>query len=103
MTGSESHKTVSKKGNYILYMYYNSRAVLFWVCAFNELFYIILYCFYHQVLTAVTINGHSINLTAILLIISAPIWAFKQFVNVIQMINAAKSLASLDSQPKKHK
>lgn len=103
MTGSESHKSVKKDGNYILHLYYTSRAVLFWVCAFNELFYILLYCYHHEVLTAVTgIKGvASVNVTAILLMVSAPIWAFKQIVNVIQMIGAANNLVSLDSKPKK--
>ena len=87
--GSESHKSVKKEGNYILYMYYTSRAVLFWVCAFNELFYISLYCYYHQLILGVT---------KVLLVISAPIWTFKQIVNVIQMVGAAKHLASLDTK-----
>jgi CDP-diacylglycerol--inositol 3-phosphatidyltransferase len=103
LTGSESHKSIKKEGNYIIYLYYTSRAVLFWVCAFNELFYILLYCYHHQTLTNVSFKAGSapVNVAAILLIISAPIWTFKQVVNVIQMIGAAKNLASLDCKPKK--
>ena len=74
-------------------MYYTSRAVLFWVCAFNELFYICLYCYYHKFVLSVT---------KVLLSVSAPIWAFKQIVNVIQMIGAAEHLASLDSKSGNH-
>ena len=40
------------------------------------------------------------SLTRVLLAVSAPIWAFKQIVNVIQMIGAAKSLAALDTKTK---
>lgn len=70
-------------------MYYTSRTVLFWVCAFNEMFYIALYCYYHRFLSGVA---------TVLLVASSPIWAFKQIVNVIQMVFAAKHLASLDSK-----
>ena len=94
--GSESHKSVKKEGNYILYMYYTSRIVLFWVCAFNELFYVLLYCLHHQVMMKIS----TYSLTRVLLAVSAPIWAFKQIVNVIQMIGAAKSLAALDTKTK---
>ena len=96
MTGSESHKSIKKEVNYILYLYYTSRPVLFWVCAFNELFYVLLYCIHHSVLVQIKIYEYPVNLTLLMLIVSAPIWTFKQGVNVIQMLGAAKNLASLD-------
>jgi len=42
-------------------------------------------------------NGFVINIAAIMLFICTPIWAFKQFINVIQLTSAAKHLASLDN------
>ncbi|XP_070587286.1 CDP-diacylglycerol--inositol 3-phosphatidyltransferase-like isoform X2 [Erythrolamprus reginae] len=45
--GGESHKSIDLTGNRILRVYYNSRPVLFIMCAGNELFYCMLYllCF----------------------------------------------------------
>lgn len=94
--GSESHKAIKKDGNIVLRLYYTSRAVLFWVCALNELFYILLYCLYYGTFTKVQVGKRVYNLTRILLATSAPIWALKQIINVIQLIGAAKHLASLD-------
>ncbi len=96
MSGSDSHKAIKKDGNFVLRMYYTSRVVLFWVCAFNELFYILLYCQYYGTWSKVQVAGQTINLTFVLLAISTPIWALKQIINVIQMVGAAKHLASLD-------
>ena len=101
--GSESHKSIKKDGNVVLRLYYTSRAVLFWVCAFNELFYILLYCQYYGSFTKVNLAGQVINLTQVLLAVSAPIWALKQIINVIQMVGAAKHLASLDVNPSSRK
>ena len=109
--GSESHKNIKKDSNVILRLYYTSRTVLFWVCALNELFYIALYCLYHESLvkgifsrrlqdSLISLVGYStfsINVAAILLGVCAPVWGFKQFINVIQLIGAAQHLASLDS------
>lgn len=48
-----------------------------------------------------TFSEFEFNLTSVLLAVSAPIWTFKQVVNVIQMVGAAKVLAALDNKPKK--
>jgi CDP-diacylglycerol--inositol 3-phosphatidyltransferase len=103
MGGSESHKSIKKDGNIVLRLYYTSRAVLFWVCAFNELFYILLYCQYYGTFTKANVAGQHLNLTLILLAVSTPIWALKQIINVIQMVDAAKHLASLDVSPSSRK
>lgn len=89
-TGSASHKHVDEKQSKILSLYYTNRTVLFIVCLVNELFYVALYL-------------HSFEffwLGTILAWISTPIWAFKQFANVVQMKTAAITLASIDASEK---
>ncbi|KAK7043596.1 hypothetical protein VNI00_008207 [Paramarasmius palmivorus] len=43
LTGSKSHKLVTKKVSRILWYYYNDSRVLFLICAANELFFVALY------------------------------------------------------------
>lgn len=89
-SGSASHKNVDLKQSKILALYYTNRTVLFFVCLANELFYVALYL-------------HSFGffwLGTIMVWLSAPIWLFKQFANVIQLKGAALILATLDAQEK---
>lgn len=86
-SGSTSHKNVDEKSK-LLSLYYNNRKVLFFVCLVNELFYMAFYL-------------HSCNffwMGTVLVWTSAPIWLFKQVANVVQMKNAAITLASIDVQ-----
>lgn len=86
-SGSASHKNVDSTQSKILSLYYSNRTVLFLVCLVNELFYVALYL-------------HSFDffwLGTVLTWLSVPIWAFKQYTNVIQLKAAALILATLDA------
>lgn len=88
--GSTSHKNVDKEQSQILNLYYTNRTVLFVVCLINELFYVALYL-------------HSFNFFwfgTVLAWASVPVWAFKQFANVIQLKAAALILANMDATEK---
>ncbi|CAH6720134.1 CDP-diacylglycerol--inositol 3-phosphatidyltransferase [[Candida] jaroonii] len=88
--GSTSHKNINEKDSKILSLYYNNRKVLFIVCLVNELFYMALYL-------------HSFKffwLGTVMVWLSTPIWAFKQFANVVQLQKAALILARMDAVEK---
>ncbi|CCK68416.1 CDP-diacylglycerol--inositol 3-phosphatidyltransferase KNAG_0A07630 [Huiozyma naganishii CBS 8797] len=87
--GSASHKSVSKESSKLLHLYYTRRDVLFCVCFFNETFYAGLYL-------AVFENHYTFGKW--LVIISTPLYLFKQLTNVIQLQRAAMILASLDAK-----
>ncbi|AOA62372.1 Phosphatidylinositol synthase [Komagataella phaffii CBS 7435] len=93
VAGSGSHKNIDEGENFLLKLYYTSKKVLFTVCAFNELFYVALY------LAAFDFNPLPlVNMTfgRLLAVVSFPIWLFKQFTNVIQLVGAATKLAEID-------
>lgn len=101
--GSTNHKTVDSKSNPLLKLYYTSRVALFMTCALNELFYIGLYVgkYYNgnEMGTSMTLIGNiKINWIHALIGITLPGWIFKQFMNVIQIKNAANNLALLDTR-----
>lgn len=86
--GSGSHKRVERDSSRLLHWYYTSRAVLFTVCAFNEVFYIGLYLYGFERFTTL-----GLVLTAVCL----PGYLFKQLANVVQLRRAAVILATVDA------
>lgn len=86
-SGSSSHKNVNKEQSKLLSLYYSNRKVLFVVCLVNELFYVALYLHYYDFFWLGTFLAWA----------SAPIWAFKQVANVVQLKNAALILATIDA------
>ena len=97
-TGATSHKSVGREGNALLRLYYTSRTVLFLACAGNELFFMALYMVAYQ--PRLALFGTRFFLWESLVGASAPIFAFKQAMNVVQLYNAAHQLASLDAKAK---
>lgn len=88
-SGSDSHKNVGTESK-ILSLYYSNRKVLFLVCMVNELFYVALYLHYYEFFWLGTVLSY----------LSAPIWLFKQFANVVQLRTAALILARVDAETK---
>lgn len=91
-SGSQSHKTVSQSDSLILYYYYNVRQVLFLVCAFNELFYVVLYLNHYKWIGLIW--------GRVCLGVTGPIWALKQGINVVQLVRASVVLATIDAKEK---
>lgn len=94
-TGSNSHKNLNKDANWLLRLYYENRVFLFFVCAFTEIFYVALYLYHFDYFY---IPGTEIDLSYWLVILTAPVWAFKQVCNVIQLVNASELLVELDAK-----
>lgn len=89
-TGSASHKNVDQKQSRILSLYYTNRKFLFLVCLLNELFYVALYMHHYSFFWAGTVMAW----------VSAPVWLFKQFANLIQLKAAALIMARIDAEEK---
>ena len=89
-SGSGSHKNVEETQSKVLSLYYSNRVFLFFVCCLNELFYVAVYMSYFNFFWFGTVVVY----------ISAPVWLFKQFANVIQLRSAAHILANLDAKDK---
>ncbi|KAI9278941.1 CDP-alcohol phosphatidyltransferase-domain-containing protein [Phascolomyces articulosus] len=91
--GSTSHKKLSESDYKFLHLYYNSSTVLFIMCAGNELFFVTLY--FLQFLDEPSAAWN------ILLGVSGIICFAKQFINVVQIVNASKVLANVDKEERK--
>lgn len=97
-TGSQSHKKIEKE-QWLLYLYYSKREVLFLICAFNELFYMGLY-----VLAFPTFPSYelpvlgSCHIGGIIAGLCLPGYVFKQVANTIQLNRAALMLANKDAE-----
>ena len=74
---------------YLMYLYYTNRTVLFLVCLGNEMFFMLLYCYKQN-------WDHLLGLMNTLMIFALPVMAFKQFMNLIQLVQASTLLASRD-------
>ncbi|GAA5867562.1 hypothetical protein JCM8547_001220 [Rhodosporidiobolus lusitaniae] len=114
VSGSRSHKTVTKKQSRILYSYYNNSTTLFIFCAFNELFFVSLYIL-HSYQKPLLSPSQLASLPAPLLsfltsfplllktswphvvaAVTGPVMAGKQVINVVQFWKAAKLLNEQD-------
>ncbi|KAK2818416.1 hypothetical protein FQN49_007923 [Arthroderma sp. PD_2] len=127
MGGSnQSHKKIDSSRSWILYQYYNNKAVLFTFCAMNEMFFIGLYLlsFSSPTLSPSLLQPSAIPVAQpgtlfgnpwsagalelarankmdsfwpwVLTGVSAPVMAGKQFINIVQMVKASRWLAEGD-------
>ncbi|KAI7869571.1 hypothetical protein BDF14DRAFT_1722541 [Spinellus fusiger] len=90
--GLSSHKKLSESDSWFLRLYYTNNVVLFLMCAGNELFYVTLYVLKYFG----PINVYWI----IALVISGTICFAKNFVNIVQIVNASRVLVSIDEEEK---
>ncbi|PVU94242.1 hypothetical protein BB561_002718 [Smittium simulii] len=90
ISGVSNHKQMDFSSYPILKAYYTNRNVLFWVCFGNEAFFILSY--YQHYLT-----GYPRYFILSLLVISSPVFALKNIINIIQLFVASKQLATHDA------
>ncbi|KAI8980948.1 CDP-alcohol phosphatidyltransferase-domain-containing protein [Pilobolus umbonatus] len=90
ISGSSSHKKIDKKQSWFLQIYYTNNIVLFLMCGGNELFFVLLYVLHFSG----TLNMY----WYIALAITGTVCFAKQFINIIQIVNASKTLASIDKE-----
>jgi len=89
-SGATSHKKVEKKRSRILNMYYSNNKVLFGFCAANEIFFLAIYLLSFPDFAATH------DWPWVVAWVSFPICAAKQWINVVQMVKAAVTLAEGD-------
>ncbi|CCX04945.1 CDP-alcohol phosphatidyltransferase-domain-containing protein [Pyronema domesticum] len=94
-SGATSHKKVEKKRSKILNLYYSNNKVLFTFCAANEIFFLALYLLSFPDFA----NGH--NWPWVVAAATFPICAAKQWINVVQMVKAAITLAEGDVEARR--
>ncbi|KAE8344597.1 hypothetical protein BDV24DRAFT_148852 [Aspergillus arachidicola] len=92
MGGSrQSHKNIDENRPWVMRLYYSNTYVLFTVCALNELFFIALYL--------LSFSSPTLIDSAVpwaLLSTSAVFMLFKQYVNIVQLVEASKWLVQGD-------
>jgi len=94
LTGMESHKTMNIT-NPLIRLYYTNKPVLFCVCAAQELTYLGLYVFHFVPAVGSLTYFNVIDVhTAVwwILAVSAPVCAFKNLVNLLQLKMATDSM-----------
>ncbi|TRM61902.1 CDP-alcohol phosphatidyltransferase-domain-containing protein [Schizophyllum amplum] len=119
-TGNSSHKTVQSSVSRILSLYYSSVSIshhaptcarshlpdfLFIICAGNELFFVALYLIkwvhtpiglgYHPSLPFAAVLAH-LTWPELVALLSFPICALKNVINVVQLWKGSKILVSID-------
>ncbi|KAK2191707.1 hypothetical protein NP493_47g02026 [Ridgeia piscesae] len=95
MSGSNSHKRIDLAGNPVLRYYYTDRAVLFSVCAGNELFYAALYL-RHFTDFIVPLGSLSFGLCSLLCWVCAPVAIAKVLINLVQLYAACQNVVAVD-------
>ncbi|KAI8344032.1 CDP-alcohol phosphatidyltransferase-domain-containing protein [Chlamydoabsidia padenii] len=91
--GSSSHKKIAEGGSWYLRLYYTNNIILFIMCAGNELFFVLLY-----ILSVANIPQPLNALWWMGLSITGVICFAKQFINVVQIVNASKALVAIDKE-----
>jgi len=120
--GVSSHKKIPKEQSWILRQYYGNNIVLFLFCACNELFFVSIYLLsfppppnspprlgkniestkVHELTQLLGyIRGIPLSYPYLIAFITFPVCAFKNWINVIQMVNAAKALAEVDKEDRR--
>ncbi|KAM8794736.1 CDP-diacylglycerol--inositol 3-phosphatidyltransferase [Eudromia elegans] len=101
LQGAESHKSVGAGGNRLLRLYYESRPLLFLLCAGNEGFYCSLYLVHHGEGPPVFPGGP--GLFRLLLFLSAPAAMAKAALHLLQLLEAARAVAALDREERRRR
>ncbi|PCH00215.1 CDP-diacylglycerol-inositol 3-phosphatidyltransferase, eukaryote [Penicillium occitanis (nom. inval.)] len=107
-TANQSHKKINQNRPWAMRIYYSNVNVLFAVCLFNELFFITLYLISFSSRNQ-TIEETSYTWTELgpfttsqaILCISGGFMLFKQYVNILQMVEACKWIAEGDGEKRK--
>ncbi|KAG0644188.1 CDP-alcohol phosphatidyltransferase-domain-containing protein [Tuber brumale] len=94
--GAGSHKKVEKKRSRVLNLYYSNNKILFVFCAANELFFLAMY-----LLSFPQFSSEIHSWPWVVAIATFPICAAKQWINVVQMVKAAVSLAEGDTEQRR--
>mmetsp|Transcript_14282 Transcript_14282/g.28473 ORF Transcript_14282/g.28473 Transcript_14282/m.28473 type:complete len:218 (-) Transcript_14282:306-959(-) len=94
LSGTENHKKVSDQATWLLKTYYTNQAVLFFLCLFNESFFVMAYLLFHA-------NGSPdaefVKPPAMaVLLVCLPFMALKQLINLLQLLMACGNIVDFD-------
>jgi len=93
----EHHKKENLNHHFLLNLYYTNRNVLGMVCLFNEFFYIFLYVAkFFPGPELFSVMNYSLNLSVAFALLCFPVFFFKQYVNVLQLVNACYDIVKKD-------
>ncbi|XP_066031065.1 CDP-diacylglycerol--inositol 3-phosphatidyltransferase isoform X2 [Chamaea fasciata] len=95
LQGASSHKAVGGEGHPLLRRYYQSRPLLFLLCAGNEAFYGCWYLLHWGEGPPVFPGGP--GLARVGFCLGAPLAALKSFLNLLQLGGALRGVAALDA------
>lgn len=96
LRGKSSHKLIDGNENAILRIYYSSKAVLFTMCAGNEIFYGFLYLLHFYEGPVVPIAGDGIGLVRLIAYATAPIAVLKTLISLVQLLIACANFGIID-------
>jgi len=102
-SGATSHKAVDQNTNIFLRLYYGNKYVLFVLCAANEAMFLGLYLLHFHPGPTITLVGLKFGAVQWFLYFSLPLGAMKQFMNVVQLIQAFSNMAEVDLYKRSHK
>ncbi len=94
--GKASHKLVSKNQNWLLRIYYSSRAILFLLCFGNEAYLLFLYLHYFAPILKLDLSAHWIIIFFNYSL--ACLFGVKQLINIIQLLQAAHDTVRFDQE-----
>ncbi|KAF8212301.1 CDP-alcohol phosphatidyltransferase-domain-containing protein [Mycena galopus ATCC 62051] len=107
VTGSSSHKNITNDVSIILRWYYTDKTTLFVVCAANELFFVSLYLMKWTESPVDLLEGipwvSGLTYAESFALITAPVCALKNVINVVQLWKASKILVGVDIAERKKK
>lgn len=93
--GSSSHKKLEGDKHWLLRLYYHNTTVLFFLCAANELFWLLLYL--HSFGKSIEFRGIvTLKNLEIAAYVVMPFCAFKHIMNFVQLMSASLNLANMD-------
>jgi hypothetical protein len=109
-TGKSSHKDVDPDNNRLLYIYYSNRYFLYTMCFGNEATFLFLYLSHFwtgPVLFTLPLGdwfnippffSTTVTLVSLLFMIALPISLLKQYINVLQLVQACSDIVELDER-----
>ena len=93
MASVKSHKSTAEHHGWLLNLYYSNRIVLGLTCLGNEFFYIFLYvCHFYRLSELAVVGGHSLDVLRLAALACAPVFALKQWLNLVQLRCSASDI-----------
>eukprot|EP01120_Amphizonella_sp_Union-15-10_P017114 TRINITY_DN9410_c0_g1_i2.p1 TRINITY_DN9410_c0_g1~~TRINITY_DN9410_c0_g1_i2.p1 ORF type:complete len:252 (+),score=35.82 TRINITY_DN9410_c0_g1_i2:100-756(+) len=104
ISGATSHKKIRPDQSWFLKLYYHNRFVLFLLCFANEGVFLCAYAtHFFPNWPLLTIGSFNISLALASFYLFLPLGFMKQFMNVVQLVQASKDLVAKDVAERKRR